>query len=59
MSSWLREVLNRRAPWMNALLVFCAFMNVADHIQVRCINNNLTAQLNSWFKFIHCLCARP
>ena len=26
MSSWLREVLNRRPPWMNALLVFCAFM---------------------------------
>ncbi len=26
MNSWLREVLNRRPPWMNALLVFCGFM---------------------------------
>jgi hypothetical protein len=26
MDSWLREVLGRRPPWMNALLVFCAFM---------------------------------
>ena len=26
MNSWLGEVLNRRPPWMNALLVFCSFM---------------------------------
>jgi uncharacterized protein len=26
MDSWLRDVLSRRPPWMNALLVFCAFM---------------------------------
>jgi hypothetical protein len=26
MGSWLREVLSRRPPWMNALLVFCVFM---------------------------------
>ncbi len=26
MGSWLREISSRRPPWMNALLVLCAFM---------------------------------
>src|SRR5262245_16083110 len=26
MDIWLRDVLSRRPPWMNALLVFCGFM---------------------------------